>query len=161
MAFNLPLPPFANQPFLAQARVPKKILKCKSVSREINFSSDQQMEKFRLEQKVFFKGNCLEEWFFDFGFVIPGRLWTFWALRWGSVKAPSSLNIWLFLPFDFDLDFSKSCWSFLSQDQRIHGNQSLKLLHKARWFLQAYSQVKMRFLSISLQLPWPSPHSGC
>lgn len=55
-----------------EARVPKKILKCKSVAREINFSSKEQMEKFRLEQRVIFKGNCLEEWFFDFGFVIPG-----------------------------------------------------------------------------------------
>ena len=29
------------------------------------------MEKFRLEQKVLYKGTCLEEWNFDFGFVIP------------------------------------------------------------------------------------------
>ncbi|KAF7236964.1 Retinal rod rhodopsin-sensitive cGMP 3',5'-cyclic phosphodiesterase subunit delta [Varanus komodoensis] len=42
------------------ARVPKKILKCKAVSRELNFSSTEQMEKFRLEQKVYFKGQCLE-----------------------------------------------------------------------------------------------------
>lgn len=42
------------------ARVPKKILKCKSVSREINFSSKEAMEKFRLEQKVYFKGKVLE-----------------------------------------------------------------------------------------------------
>ncbi|GAB6018565.1 Retinal rod rhodopsin-sensitive cGMP 3',5'-cyclic phosphodiesterase subunit delta [Chamberlinius hualienensis] len=54
-----------------EARVPKKILKCRAVSREINFSSVEQMDKFRLEQKVYFKGRCLEEWFFDFGFVIP------------------------------------------------------------------------------------------
>jgi len=73
-----------------EARVPKKILKCKSVSREINFSSDQQMEKFRLEQKVYFKGNCMEEWFFDFGFVIPGSTNT-----WQSIieAAPQSQMI--------------------------------------------------------------------
>merc|ERR1711953_1110748 len=35
-----------------EARVPKKILKCRAVSREINFSSIEPMEKFRLEQKV-------------------------------------------------------------------------------------------------------------
>ena len=35
-----------------EARVPKKILKCAAVSREINFSSIEPMEKFRLEQKV-------------------------------------------------------------------------------------------------------------
>ncbi|XP_076824437.1 retinal rod rhodopsin-sensitive cGMP 3',5'-cyclic phosphodiesterase subunit delta-like [Clavelina lepadiformis] len=54
-----------------EARVTKKILKCKAVSREINFSSAEIMEKFRLEQRVLFKGKCLEEWFFEFGFVIP------------------------------------------------------------------------------------------
>uniref|UniRef100_UPI00358E4EA4 retinal rod rhodopsin-sensitive cGMP 3',5'-cyclic phosphodiesterase subunit delta n=1 Tax=Myxine glutinosa TaxID=7769 RepID=UPI00358E4EA4 len=63
-----------------QARVPKKILKCKSVSREINFSSTEKMEKFRLEQKVFFKGQCLEEWYFDFGFVIPNSTNTWQSL---------------------------------------------------------------------------------
>ena len=35
-----------------EARVPKKILKCEAISREINFSSIEPMEKFRLEQKV-------------------------------------------------------------------------------------------------------------
>lgn len=54
-----------------EARVPKKILKCKAVSRELNFSSQEEMTKFRLEQRVMFKGKCLEEWYFDFGFVIP------------------------------------------------------------------------------------------
>ncbi|XP_029039047.1 prenyl-binding protein isoform X2 [Osmia lignaria lignaria] len=53
-----------------EVRVPKKILKCRAVSREINFSSAEPMERFRLEQKVLFKGRCLEEWFFEFGFVI-------------------------------------------------------------------------------------------
>jgi len=52
-----------------EARVPKKILKCRAVSREINFTSVEPMEKFRLEQKVLFKGRCLEEWNFDFGQV--------------------------------------------------------------------------------------------
>ncbi|MEQ2316883.1 hypothetical protein AMECASPLE_036940, partial [Ameca splendens] len=62
------------------ARVPKKILKCKAVSRELNFSSTEQLEKFRLEQKVFFKGQCLEEWFFEFGFVIPNSTNTWQSL---------------------------------------------------------------------------------
>lgn len=38
-----------------EARVPKKILKCRAVSREINFSSVEAMEKFRLQQKILFK----------------------------------------------------------------------------------------------------------
>ena len=46
--------------FLFTARVPKKILKCRAVSREINFSSKEAMDKFRLEQRVLFKGKCLE-----------------------------------------------------------------------------------------------------
>ncbi|TMS35524.1 hypothetical protein L596_002912 [Steinernema carpocapsae] len=54
-----------------ETRVPKSILKCRSVSREINFTSHEQIEKFRLEQRVFLKENVIEEWFFDFGFVIP------------------------------------------------------------------------------------------
>ncbi|XP_026313799.1 retinal rod rhodopsin-sensitive cGMP 3',5'-cyclic phosphodiesterase subunit delta [Hyposmocoma kahamanoa] len=54
-----------------EARVPKRILKCRVVSREMNFSSIESMERFRLEQKVLFKGRCLEEWFFEFGYVIP------------------------------------------------------------------------------------------
>lgn len=54
-----------------EARVPKNILNCRAVSREFNFSSKESMEKFRLEQKVLFKGRCLEEWYFEFGFVMP------------------------------------------------------------------------------------------
>lgn len=38
-----------------EAKVPKKILKCRAVSREINFSSIEPMEKLRLQQKVLFK----------------------------------------------------------------------------------------------------------
>ncbi|CAB3986574.1 Retinal rod rhodopsin-sensitive cGMP 3, 5 -cyclic phosphodiesterase subunit delta [Paramuricea clavata] len=63
-----------------EARVPKKILKCKAVSREINFSSNEEMKQFRLEQRVLFKGKCLEEWFFDFGFVIPSSTNTWQSL---------------------------------------------------------------------------------
>uniref|UniRef100_A0A2K6LFW7 Phosphodiesterase 6D n=1 Tax=Rhinopithecus bieti TaxID=61621 RepID=A0A2K6LFW7_RHIBE len=59
-----------------EARVPKKIL---NVSRT-QFSSTEQMEKFRLEQKVYFKGQCLEEWFFEFGFVIPNSTNTWQSL---------------------------------------------------------------------------------
>lgn len=54
-----------------EARIPKSILQCKTVSREINFSSVEALEKLRLHQRVLFKGKCLEEWNFEFGFVIP------------------------------------------------------------------------------------------
>ncbi len=98
-----------------KATVPRKILECSAVSREINFTSKQEIRQFRLEQRVFLAGACIEgapsalrclvdtasvcrisvfrlgphvmtnpsprppllplypeEWFFDFGFVIPG-----------------------------------------------------------------------------------------
>jgi retinal rod rhodopsin-sensitive cGMP 3',5'-cyclic phosphodiesterase subunit delta len=54
------------------ANVPASILNCRAVSREINFSSSEEIEHFRIEQRVFFEGTCIEEWRFDFGFVIPG-----------------------------------------------------------------------------------------
>ena len=38
------------------------------------------MEKFRLEQKVLYRGNCLEEWNFEFGFVIPNSTNTWQSL---------------------------------------------------------------------------------
>jgi len=40
--------------------IPKDILKCRIVSREIIFSSTEEMKKFRLEQRVYFKGQCIE-----------------------------------------------------------------------------------------------------
>ena len=63
-----------------EARVPRKILKCRAVSREISFSSVQSMDKFRLEQRVYFKDRILEEWFFEFGAVIPNSTNTWQSL---------------------------------------------------------------------------------
>lgn len=54
------------------ARVPESILKCKAVSRELNFSSERQMEEFRLEQRVLLHDQPFEHWSFTFGFVVPG-----------------------------------------------------------------------------------------
>jgi len=55
-----------------EEQVPRSILKCRTVSREIVFSSVEAITNFRLEQRVFLHGKCIEEWFFTFGFVIPG-----------------------------------------------------------------------------------------
>lgn len=80
-----------------EARVPKRILQCRAVSREINFSSEEEMQQFRLEQRVYFKGTIIEgrndielihhvqsnsylEWSFAFGFVIPGSTNTWQSL---------------------------------------------------------------------------------
>ncbi|XP_050300248.1 retinal rod rhodopsin-sensitive cGMP 3',5'-cyclic phosphodiesterase subunit delta [Anthonomus grandis grandis] len=54
-----------------EARVPKNILQCRAVSREFSFSTKEPLQNFRLEQKVLFKGRCLEEWNFEFGAVPP------------------------------------------------------------------------------------------
>lgn len=54
------------------ARVPESLLKCKAVSRELNFSSSKQMEDFRLEQRVLLHDQPFEHWSFTFGFVVPG-----------------------------------------------------------------------------------------
>jgi len=55
-----------------EAHVPKAILSCRAISREINFTAAKELRNFRLEQRIFFNGQCMEEWLFDFGFVIPG-----------------------------------------------------------------------------------------
>jgi retinal rod rhodopsin-sensitive cGMP 3',5'-cyclic phosphodiesterase subunit delta len=73
-----------------EAKVPVKILDLRAVSREINFSTVESMENFRLDQKVsvynylgiincninvqlkvLFKGRIMEEWFFEMGWVSP------------------------------------------------------------------------------------------
>ncbi|KHJ99551.1 GMP-PDE, delta subunit [Oesophagostomum dentatum] len=52
-----------------EAHVPKSILKCRTVSREINFTSAQKIDKFRLEQRVFLKENIIEGRRFSFSFT--------------------------------------------------------------------------------------------
>jgi retinal rod rhodopsin-sensitive cGMP 3',5'-cyclic phosphodiesterase subunit delta len=76
--------------FLIKARVPKKILKCRQVAREINFSSEEELKNLKLQQNVYFNNKLIEEWFFEFGFVIPSSTNT-----WQSVieAAPESQMI--------------------------------------------------------------------
>lgn len=54
-----------------EAHIPRSILTCRQVSREINFSSQEQMSSLRLVQTILFNGQHLEDWQFSFGFVIP------------------------------------------------------------------------------------------
>ena len=51
--------------------VPQRILQCRAVSREFQFSSVEMLQGLRLEQRIFFHGGLMEEWHFHFGFVIP------------------------------------------------------------------------------------------
>lgn len=55
----------------SDAVLPKEILDLEAVSREITFSSVEAMTDFHLEQKIFLHAQCIEEWTFKFGFVIP------------------------------------------------------------------------------------------
>ncbi|KAJ8602210.1 hypothetical protein CTAYLR_003639 [Chrysophaeum taylorii] len=55
-----------------EAHVPETILSCKAVSREVNFSSRDQLESLRLEQQILLHDKPFEEWRFTFGFVVPG-----------------------------------------------------------------------------------------
>uniref|UniRef100_A0A7S2BN86 GMP phosphodiesterase delta subunit domain-containing protein n=1 Tax=Haptolina brevifila TaxID=156173 RepID=A0A7S2BN86_9EUKA len=54
-----------------EIHIPARILRCRGVSREFQFSSVEMLEGLRLEQRIFFNGGLMEEWFFHFGFVIP------------------------------------------------------------------------------------------
>uniref|UniRef100_A0A8C7PSW0 Retinal rod rhodopsin-sensitive cGMP 3',5'-cyclic phosphodiesterase subunit delta n=1 Tax=Oncorhynchus mykiss TaxID=8022 RepID=A0A8C7PSW0_ONCMY len=110
-----------------EARVPKKILKCKAVSRELNFSSSEKLEKFHLEQKVFFKGQCLEEWFFEFGFVIPNSTNTWQSLIEAAPESqmmPANVltgNVVIETKFfDDDLHVSTSRWSQEAMFEGVH-----------------------------------------
>uniref|UniRef100_A0A7S0EEC1 GMP phosphodiesterase delta subunit domain-containing protein n=1 Tax=Hanusia phi TaxID=3032 RepID=A0A7S0EEC1_9CRYP len=44
-----------------EAHVPREILACKAISREVRFSSVEKMDDFKLLQKVYFQGSCFEE----------------------------------------------------------------------------------------------------
>lgn len=54
-----------------KVELPKKLLQCRAVSREMVFSSQQLIPEFRLVQNVLLHGHAIEEWRFRFGFVIP------------------------------------------------------------------------------------------
>ena len=51
--------------------LPRRILQCRAVSREFQFSCVEMLQGLRLEQRIFFRGGLMEEWHFQFGFVIP------------------------------------------------------------------------------------------
>jgi hypothetical protein len=44
----------------SSAKIPKEVLECDAVSREINFTSREEIQSFRLEQRIFVHGTCLE-----------------------------------------------------------------------------------------------------
>ena len=54
------------------AHLPSAMLKYPAVGREIVFSTVNPISGFRIEQQVIVHDKPLEQWNFDFGFVIPG-----------------------------------------------------------------------------------------
>ena len=54
-----------------KARIPSSVLECAIVSREINFSSNEEISNLKLRQTLLLNEHCIEEWFFTFGYVIP------------------------------------------------------------------------------------------
>jgi len=57
---------------IRDAHLPASILQCSAVTRTVNFSSLKQITSFSLIQKVLLHGKLIEQWSFQFGFVIPG-----------------------------------------------------------------------------------------
>lgn len=51
--------------------LPKEILECRSIVREINFSSVEPIENFEIVQNYYLSGELIEMTKFHFGFVIP------------------------------------------------------------------------------------------
>lgn len=54
-----------------KARIPASVLECSVVAREINFATSEEIKNLRLIQKVLMHDYCIEEWVFNFGYVIP------------------------------------------------------------------------------------------
>src|SRR5688500_14009296 len=54
-----------------EANIPKKILKCRIVSRDVNFSSEELIKRLKLVQYVYLQDQITETLEFKFGFVIP------------------------------------------------------------------------------------------
>ena len=55
-----------------EARLPANILQRNVASREINFSSKNEIKNLRLIQCVKLNDAIIKEWNFRFGFVVPG-----------------------------------------------------------------------------------------
>jgi len=81
-------------------QLPASILEYRTISREMNFSSIQQIENFHLVQRVFLKGHQLEEWKFNFGFVIPNTTNT-WQCAIDAAQPDKMIpaHILKFLPY--------------------------------------------------------------
>jgi len=55
-----------------KVELPASILSLKAITREMCFSSVEKIDHFHLVQNVLLQNMKIEEWRFEFGFVIPG-----------------------------------------------------------------------------------------
>lgn len=95
------------------------------------------MDEFKLLQKVFFQGKCLEEWFFKFGFVMPNS-----TNQWQStIEAASEMmpaeilsgNITIETNF-FDGDVSKLPPSPFPCKENTRSQNGLNFLFASSYF---------------------------
>ncbi|KAJ3375602.1 hypothetical protein GGF31_002805 [Allomyces arbusculus] len=68
--------------------MPSDLLKCPVVARELNFTSlsPQPLGHLRVTQEFLVNGMVLEEWNFEFGFVIPNSTNSWETLMEGDVE---------------------------------------------------------------------------
>ena len=76
------------------ASIKKAVLDVDEITREIVFSSTEQIKDFQIEQSVLFRNQEIENWSFRFGFVIPGSTNTWQQKICGSPNRmkPEQLN---------------------------------------------------------------------
>ncbi|OHS93881.1 GMP-PDE, delta subunit family protein [Tritrichomonas foetus] len=55
-----------------EAHLPARMLSFPAVGREIVFSTNEVIRDFRISQDIFVHGKQIEQWNYDFGFVMPG-----------------------------------------------------------------------------------------
>lgn len=62
---------FSDPNIIHEVRVPTSILDVRAMQREINFSTAEVLQNFRIVQMAKFKGKLLEQWAFTMGHVKP------------------------------------------------------------------------------------------
>ncbi|KNE55867.1 hypothetical protein AMAG_01735 [Allomyces macrogynus ATCC 38327] len=74
--------------------MPIDLLKCHVVARELNFTllSPQPLGHLRVKQEFLVNGMVMEEWDFEFGFVIPNSTNSWETLMEGDVEAARELD---------------------------------------------------------------------
>lgn len=116
---------YSSSESIFEVRLPKKILNCSGVLREMHFSSVESWEKLKISQIITYKGFPLEELFFEYGVITRNSNNT-----WQSViKATPEAKL--------------MSWNTLSGnvivETQFYNNETLITTSKSRIF---YEQVK-------------------